>query len=56
MSVVSMFTNNIAEVNYDVLPADVVAATKKQILDTLGVTVAGSMSANIKQLVNLVKD
>ncbi|MFC1908403.1 MmgE/PrpD family protein [Chloroflexota bacterium] len=56
MSAISMFTKNIVEVNYNTLPTDVVAATKKQILDTLGVAVAGSMSENIRQVVDLVKD
>jgi len=43
MSAISMFAKNTVEVNYDTLSADVVAATKKQILDTLGVIVAGTM-------------
>jgi len=56
MSAISMFTKNIVEVNYDALPADAVAATKKQILDTLAATVAGSMSESVRRLVELVKD
>ena len=56
MNALSMFTKNMVEVNYDALPADVVEATKKQVLDTIGVTIAGSMSTNIRQLADIVKD
>jgi len=56
MSAISMFTRNIVEVSYDSLPIDAVAATKKQILDTLGATLAGSMSENAGHLANLIKD
>lgn len=56
MSAVSLFAKNIVEVNFNALPNNVVTETKKQILDTLGVIVAGSMSKNIRQLVDLVKE
>ena len=56
MGAISMFTKNIVEVGYDSLPVNVVAETKKQILDTLGVALAGSMSKNIRQTMDLVKD
>ena len=56
MSAIAEFTKNIVEMNCDALPAEVMEATKKQILDTLGVAVAGSMSKDVKQLVDVVKD
>ena len=56
MTALSMLVKNIVEVNYDTLPVDTVGATKRQILDTLGVAVAGSISENIRQIVELVKD
>ena len=56
MSAISMLMQNIEETSFGTLPAEVVEATKKQILDTLGVVVAGTMSGNVRQVVELVKD
>ena len=56
MSTVAMFTKNIVETHYDAFSTEVIEATKKQILDTLGSILAGSMSENIGQLVDLIKD
>ena len=56
MSAIAEFTKYIVDAKYNDMPTNVVAATKKQILDTLGVTVAGSMSEEIRQLVDLVKN
>jgi 2-methylcitrate dehydratase PrpD len=56
MDAVSLFTKNIVDKNYQDLPPEVVAATKTQILDTLGVMIAGSMSEDNKRLMSLMKE
>ncbi len=59
MGVLDMVIKNLVETKYKALPADVVEATKKQILDTLGVIVAGStcsISDEINGLIDLVKE
>jgi len=59
MSTMDMITKNLAETDYQTLPAEVVEVTKKQILDTLAATVGGStcsISGEINRLVDLVKD
>jgi 2-methylcitrate dehydratase PrpD len=47
---------NLVGVEYDDLPSDIVEHTKKQVLDILGVTLAGSNQAGIKELVEIVSD
>lgn len=48
---------NVANVKYEDIPADVVEITKKCILDTLGTIIAGSgAGAQIKEVVELVKE
>ncbi|MFC1821059.1 MmgE/PrpD family protein, partial [Thermodesulfobacteriota bacterium] len=59
MAVLDMVINNLVETNYEDLPADAVDATKKQILDMLGVMVAGStcsISGEIDGLVEMVSE
>jgi 2-methylcitrate dehydratase PrpD len=59
MGVLDIVTKHLVETKYEALPLEIVEATKKQILDMLGVTVAGStasISGEIKELVCLVKD
>jgi 2-methylcitrate dehydratase PrpD len=59
MGVLDMLVKNLVETNYEALPSDVVEATRKQVLDTLGVTVAGStcsISGEMNKLVELVKE
>ena len=48
MSAMLEFSKHIVEADYDILPDEAVAATKKQILDTLAAIVAGSYSIHIK--------
>ncbi len=58
MGVLDMLVKNVVENIYKTLPADIVEETKKQVLDTLGVIIAGStcnMSNEITGLVNLAK-
>ena len=45
----------ISETNYDDLPKDVIDETKKFILDTLGVGLAGARESGCKEAVDLVK-
>ncbi|MFC1592995.1 MmgE/PrpD family protein [Candidatus Omnitrophota bacterium] len=55
MNTLSMLIKNVLDVNYEALPEDVIVETKKQILDTLGTTIAGSVTPNMAELVKLVK-
>ncbi|GAI02741.1 unnamed protein product, partial [marine sediment metagenome] len=45
-----------ADISYEKLPADVVEVTKKQILDSLAVALAGSTAPGIGELIEIVKD
>jgi len=59
MGVLDKVIKHLIETNYDELPAEAVDATKKQILDMLGVMVAGStcsLSDEIKGLVDMIRD
>jgi 2-methylcitrate dehydratase PrpD len=54
LSLISEFTKNIFEINYETLPDEAILATKKLILDTIGVILAGSKSKDIRKLVDLI--
>ena len=56
MSSIDMLVKNIIDTNYHSLPADIVEATKKQVLDTLAVIVGGSSAKGMKELADLVTD
>ena len=56
MSATQLMAKSVVDIQYDDLPIDVVAATKKQVLDTLAAVVAGSMSENVKRLLELYND
>ena len=59
MDIIEKLTKYLIETDYTVLPEDVVEATRRQILDTLGVTVAGStcsVSGEMNGLVEMVRD
>ena len=59
MDVIDRLTRYLIETDYAALPEDVVEATRRQILDTLGVTVAGStcsLSGEMNGLVEMVRD
>jgi 2-methylcitrate dehydratase PrpD len=51
-----LFAENLTKVKYEDLPPEVVEATKKQILDLLGVAVGGFSKAGPKELRELVID
>ncbi|MBN1191889.1 MAG: MmgE/PrpD family protein [Dehalococcoidales bacterium] len=56
MDAALMFARNFVSVNYNDLPQDVVEATKRQILDTLGVMLGGSAREGVRELVELIID
>jgi 2-methylcitrate dehydratase PrpD len=59
MAVIDKLIRYLVETDYEVMPTDVVEATRRQILDTLGVTIAGStcsISGEMNGLVDMVKD
>lgn len=50
------FAKNVVNVRYEDIPPEAIEVTKKDILDTLGVIVAGSTVPGAKELVELVKE
>ncbi|MFC1820220.1 MmgE/PrpD family protein [Thermodesulfobacteriota bacterium] len=59
MGVMDEVIKNLLETKYEALPTDVIEATRKQILDTLAVTIGGStcsVSGEINGLVDLIKE
>jgi 2-methylcitrate dehydratase PrpD len=59
MSIIDKLTKYLTETEYEALPKDVVESTRKQVLDTLGVTVAGStcsIAGEMNGLVSMVKE
>jgi 2-methylcitrate dehydratase PrpD len=56
MDAALLFAKNFASVNYKDLPHEVIEATKRQILDTLGVMLGGSSREGVKQLVELITE
>ena len=50
------FARNFSGINYEHLPAEVVEATKKQILDLMGITVGGMFEQGIRELAELILD
>lgn len=56
MDALGKILNNITKIKYDDLPEAVVDNTKKFILDSLGVAIAGSSAPGCKEIVDLVKE
>ena len=50
------FAENFVKIRYEDLPRDVVEATKKEILDLLGVMVGGFSQPGVKELYEIVTD
>lgn len=48
------FARNFSDVTYEHLPVEVVAATKKQILDLLGISIGGMSQRGVRELVDLI--
>lgn len=56
MDAIQLFAHNFVGTGYEDLPADVVGVTKKEVLDLLGVGLAGYAHPGIKELAELVMD
>ena len=56
MDAAYLFAKNFVNIHYADLPSDVVEATKKEVLDTLGVALAGMSEAGLKELIDIVID
>ena len=55
MSLQSELLSHIVKLKYEDLPAPVIEATKKSVLDTLAVLIAGSTDEFVPEVVELVK-
>lgn len=56
MDATQEFARHFAELTYEDLPSQVVEATKKQILDLLGIAVGGATQPGVTQLVEIITD
>lgn len=56
MDVIYQFVENFNRINYEDLSGEVIDVTRKQVLDLLGVTMAGFTAPGIQELLSIVKD
>lgn len=56
LDIIYTLAKNIINTNYENLPPDVVEVTKKQIMDSFGVGIAGSSAPAIPELVEILKE
>ena len=56
MEAINLFAKNFIRINYEDLPQDVVNVTKKEVLDLLGVALAGYASPGVKELADLINE
>jgi 2-methylcitrate dehydratase PrpD len=56
MDTIERFVHNLGNITYEDIPREAIQTTKMEILDTLGVLVAGFNAAGCKTIVNLVND
>jgi len=56
MDAIYLFAENFVRINYEDLPRDVVEVTKKEVLDLLGVALAGFTAPGVKELLDIVTD
>ncbi len=56
MDAAYLLAKNMAVLKYEDLPADVIAHTKKQVLDILGVALGGSSKDGVRELAEIVSD
>lgn len=56
MDAIQTFAKHFIRTNYDDLPQDVIDVTKKEVLDLLGVALAGYTSAGVKELADLIAE
>jgi len=54
MDAIQLFARNFIKIHYEDLPQDVVEVTKKEVLDLLGVALAGYASPGVKELADLI--
>ncbi len=55
MEIENKIANSALKIKYEDIPLDIIDITKKQILDGLGVTIAGSQAAGIRELVGILQ-
>ena len=56
MSTEEKLADYLSSTTYDDLPPEVTLASKKSIMDTLGVSLAGSSASGVKEIASLVKE
>jgi 2-methylcitrate dehydratase PrpD len=56
MDAIQLFAKNFVATRFEDLPRDVVEVTKKEVLDLLGVALAGTASPGMKDIVDMVMD
>ncbi|OGN94870.1 MAG: hypothetical protein A2Y89_00955 [Chloroflexi bacterium RBG_13_51_18] len=56
MTVINEFVKHFVKTRYDDIPADAVAAVKKEVLDSLATALGGSSKAGVKELVDMVNE
>ena len=56
MDAIQLFAKNFVGITYKDLPQDVIEVTKKEVLDFLGVSLAGYASPGVKELADLIAE
>jgi 2-methylcitrate dehydratase PrpD len=56
MTAINEFVKHFVKTRYEDIPADAVAAVKKEVLDSLATALGGSSKAGVKELVDMVKE
>src|SRR4030043_872430 len=56
MGPIYLFAKNFIHINYDDLPREAVEVTKKEVLDLLGVALAGFTAPGVKELLEIITD
>ena len=54
MDATYLFTKNFINIKYEDLPICIIEATKKEVLNLLGVAMAGSFQSGVKELMGIV--
>jgi 2-methylcitrate dehydratase PrpD len=56
MDAIYQFVKNFVGIQYEDLPREVVEVTKKEVLDLLGVALAGFSAPGVKELLDVITD
>jgi 2-methylcitrate dehydratase PrpD len=56
MDAIYQFVKNFVEIRYEDLPREVIEVTKKEVLDLLGVALAGFSAPGVKELLDVITD